>query len=47
MLRQSSGGSPQGPVTYFTLQNLGFLLGAAIMMCIALFEGQMSFRVDL
>ncbi|CAM4602489.1 zinc transporter ZIP5 [Lepidochelys kempii] len=47
MLRQSSGGSPQGSVTYFALQNLGFLLGAAIMMCIALFEGQMSFRVDL
>ncbi|XP_074977795.1 zinc transporter ZIP5 [Caretta caretta] len=47
MLRQSSGGSPQGPVTYFALQNLGFLLGATIMMCIALFEGQMSFRVDL
>ncbi|XP_037740204.1 zinc transporter ZIP5 [Chelonia mydas] len=47
MLRQSSGGSPKGPVTYFALQNLGFLLGAAIMMCIALFEGQMSFRVDL
>uniref|UniRef100_A0A674JZX8 Solute carrier family 39 member 5 n=1 Tax=Terrapene triunguis TaxID=2587831 RepID=A0A674JZX8_9SAUR len=37
----------QGPVTYFALQNLGFLLGAAIMLCIALFEGQMSFRVDL
>uniref|UniRef100_A0A452H3I0 Uncharacterized protein n=1 Tax=Gopherus agassizii TaxID=38772 RepID=A0A452H3I0_9SAUR len=37
----------KGPVTYFALQNLGFLLGAAIMLCIALFEGQMSFRVDL
>ncbi|XP_038234198.1 zinc transporter ZIP5 [Dermochelys coriacea] len=47
MLRQSSSGSPKGPVTYFALQNLGFLLGAAIMMCIALFEGQMSFHVAL
>ncbi|XP_030410195.1 zinc transporter ZIP5 [Gopherus evgoodei] len=47
MLRRSSGGSRKGPVTYFALQNLGFLLGAAIMLCIALFEGQMSFRVDL
>ncbi|TFK02937.1 dual specificity testis-specific protein kinase 2 [Platysternon megacephalum] len=47
MLRRSSGGSRKGPLTYFALQNLGFLLGAAIMLCIALFEGQMSFRVDL
>ncbi|XP_050781570.1 zinc transporter ZIP5 [Gopherus flavomarginatus] len=47
MLRRSSGGSRKGPVTYFALQNLGFLLGVAIMLCIALFEGQMSFRVDL
>ncbi|XP_065275808.1 zinc transporter ZIP5 [Emys orbicularis] len=47
MLRRSSGGNRKGPVTYFALQNLGFLLGAAIMLCIALFEGQMSFRVDL
>nr|XP_042700087.1 zinc transporter ZIP5 [Chrysemys picta bellii] len=47
MLRRSSGGNRKGPVTYFALQNLGYLLGAAIMLCIALFEGQMSFRVDL
>ncbi|XP_034648792.1 zinc transporter ZIP5 isoform X2 [Trachemys scripta elegans] len=47
MLWRSSGGNRKGPVTYFALQNLGFLLGAAIMLCIALFEGQMSFRVDL
>ncbi|KAM9115542.1 zinc transporter ZIP5 [Pangshura tecta] len=47
MLRGSSGGISKGPVTYFALQNLGFLLGAAIMLCIALFEGQISFRVDL
>uniref|UniRef100_A0A8C0GE98 Solute carrier family 39 member 5 n=1 Tax=Chelonoidis abingdonii TaxID=106734 RepID=A0A8C0GE98_CHEAB len=39
--------SRKGPVTYFALQNLGFLLGVAIMLCIALFEEQMSFRVNL
>ncbi|XP_032641541.1 zinc transporter ZIP5 [Chelonoidis abingdonii] len=47
MLRRSSGRSRKGPVTYFALQNLGFLLGVAIMLCIALFEEQMSFRVNL
>ncbi|XP_067385752.1 zinc transporter ZIP5 isoform X2 [Emydura macquarii macquarii] len=47
MLRQSSGKSGKGAVTYFALQNLGFLLGGTIMSCIAFFEGQMSFHVDL
>ncbi|XP_075758009.1 zinc transporter ZIP5 isoform X2 [Pelodiscus sinensis] len=47
MLRPSSSRSRQGPVTYFALQNLGFLVGAAVMLCIALFEDELSFHVAL
>ncbi|XP_074836515.1 zinc transporter ZIP5 [Carettochelys insculpta] len=44
MLRPSRSQEGPGATASFALQNLGFVLGAALMLCIALFEGQLSLR---
>ncbi|XP_010888869.2 zinc transporter ZIP10 [Esox lucius] len=36
---------PMGPWTCFLLQNLGLLAGAAVMLCIALFEDHIAFNL--
>ncbi|XP_048348060.1 zinc transporter ZIP5 [Sphaerodactylus townsendi] len=46
MLQRRSTRCKIGSFTHFVLQNLGFLLGGALMLCIAIFEGQISFHVD-
>ncbi|XP_066468932.1 zinc transporter ZIP5 [Tiliqua scincoides] len=46
MLQRSSSRVKKGSLIHFFLQNLGFLTGGALMLCIALFEGQISFHVD-
>ncbi|XP_077184685.1 zinc transporter ZIP5 isoform X2 [Paroedura picta] len=46
MLQRHSPRGKRGSFIPFVLQNLGFLLGGALMLCIAIFEGQISFHVD-
>nr|XP_056721113.1 zinc transporter ZIP5 [Euleptes europaea] len=46
LLQRRSPGCKRGSFIHFFLQNLGFLLGGALMLCIAIFEGQISFHVD-
>ncbi|XP_054833455.1 zinc transporter ZIP5 [Eublepharis macularius] len=46
MLQRSSSSGKRGSFIHFVLQNLGFLLGGALMLCIAIFEGQISFHMD-
>ncbi|XP_029450570.1 zinc transporter ZIP5 isoform X2 [Rhinatrema bivittatum] len=47
MLQQAKACSGKGQMRNFFLRSLGFLLGVGIMVCIALFEEQMIFNVDL
>ncbi|XP_060108935.1 zinc transporter ZIP5 [Heteronotia binoei] len=46
MLERHSSRGKRGSSIYFVLQNLGFLLGGTLMLCIAIFEGQISFHVN-
>nr|XP_028565917.1 zinc transporter ZIP5 [Podarcis muralis]XP_028565928.1 zinc transporter ZIP5 [Podarcis muralis] len=46
MLQRSSSRGKKGSLAHFLLQNLGFLTGGVLMVCIALFEGQISFHLD-
>nr|XP_060620068.1 zinc transporter ZIP5 [Anolis sagrei ordinatus]XP_060620069.1 zinc transporter ZIP5 [Anolis sagrei ordinatus] len=46
MLQRSSPKGRKGSLVHFLLQNLGFLSGGALMLCIALFEDHISFHVD-
>ncbi|KAJ6658143.1 hypothetical protein lerEdw1_001619 [Lerista edwardsae] len=46
MLQKSSSRVKKSSLIHFFLQNVGFLTGGALMLCIALFEGQISFHVD-
>ncbi|XP_044277853.1 zinc transporter ZIP5 [Varanus komodoensis] len=46
MLQRSSTRGKRRSLAHFLLQNLGFLSGGALMLCIALFERQISFHVD-
>ncbi|XP_061471157.1 zinc transporter ZIP5 [Rhineura floridana] len=46
MLERSSSRGRKGSLAHFLLHNLGFLSGGALMLCIALFEGQISFHMD-
>ncbi|XP_062975898.1 zinc transporter ZIP5 [Elgaria multicarinata webbii] len=46
MLQRNSTRGKRGSLAHFLLQNVGFLSGGALMLCIALFEGQISFHLD-
>ncbi|XP_042310088.1 LOW QUALITY PROTEIN: zinc transporter ZIP5 [Sceloporus undulatus] len=46
MLQRSSPKGRKVSILHFLLQNLGFLSGGALMLCIALFEEHISFRLD-
>nr|XP_020640692.1 zinc transporter ZIP5 [Pogona vitticeps]XP_020640697.1 zinc transporter ZIP5 [Pogona vitticeps] len=45
MLQRASNGKRRS-LAHFLLQNVGFLSGGALMLCIALFEKHISFHVD-
>ncbi|XP_034959653.1 zinc transporter ZIP5 isoform X2 [Zootoca vivipara] len=46
MLQRSSSRGKKGSLAHFLLHNLGFLSGGVLMLCIALFEGHISFHLD-